>query len=368
MKKKSFLLIGIGILFIGSPFFFDEYNLLRLVSVLLGILFLSLGFLVTNKKNVFKILFYPLFFLILIYGMDIFFVSRWNRVPIFAYQNKTEETFSTFDSFLYRVYNCKDNRIFDFFYNQNYVCDYSLEPKEVNAFLSNGANNYQKYRSKFITVKGKVSEVFGNEYLLLQTYEQKENNLVGQLTFNKNTTLKVENNHGNLKLYNKYEIYDNVLVTGRIVKKEANTLIMQDAKIEVINNFEEFMIHTIEEKKCNQKIKKLTSTGEYTFYSDCLSEIFVKYDKDTIYDIILALETKKLTFDKWIKDVERKENEEKELYFFSQYNLLKCKNSNTILIGNKKLKLNSKFCEEILEKESWKKLEKIDIYSKAYYT
>jgi len=39
------------------------------------------------------------------------------------------------------------------------------------------------------------------------------------------------------------------------------------------------------------------------------------------------------------------ENDEKELYKFDHYHLLKCKNTNTILIGTKKLKLTSNFCE-----------------------
>lgn len=352
MKKKSYLLKGIGCLLLCIPFLIHQYSLLRLMSVLLGILFLCVSFLLFSKKNIIKLLFYPLLFLCFSYGIDYVCVSLGNRIPIFAYQNRTEDaSIFTYDSVFYRVYNCQEKRIFDFLYQQNYICDTSMEPKEINAFLTNGANNYQKYRYKFVTIKGKVSEVFGNDYLLLQTYEQKENNLVGQLTFNKNSTIKIENNHKNLKFYNNYEIYDNILVTGRIVKKEDTTLIMHDAKIEIINDFDHFTINTIEEKKCTHRIKKLTTIGDYTFYSDCMNEIFVKYDENTIYDVILALETKKLTFDKWVKNIKKEENDEKELYLYSQYNLLKCKNTNTIVIGNKKMKLSSKICEEIKDKE-----------------
>lgn len=345
MNKKSFLFKILGILLLLGSFLWNTYTLLRLVFVLLGVLLLTIGLLLFQKRKGFKIFLYPILFLILVYAFDYGCVYLLNRVPIFAFENRTDDTFSTYDSLLYRVYDCNGNTTFDFLYKKSYVCDYTLEPKDINAFLDSGNNNYRKYHSKFVTIKGKVSEVFGNDYISLQAYEQKENNLVGGLTFNKNATLKVKNNQGNLRLYGQYEIYDNVLVTGRIYKKENNEIIMQDAKIELINNFDEFSINVIEEKSCKNKRKELTKVGDYQYYSECLDEVFVKYDEDTIYDIILALETKKLTFEKWIGNMVPEEDDEKELYKFDTYNLLKCKNTNTILIGNKKLKLNSNFCE-----------------------
>lgn len=349
MNKKSLFLKMIGLILLISPFFFNRYSLIRLGVLLFGILILSLGIFLFKKTNILKIILYPLLLLLLFYGMDYACVFFLDRMPIFAYQNVMETNFSTFDSLIYRIYDCNGEKTLDSLYKLGYVCEYTLEEKDINAFLSSGANNYQKYRSKFVTIKGKVSEVFGNDYLSLQAYEQNSNNLVGQLTFNKNATLKIVNNQGDLKLYNNYEIYDNVLVTGRIVKKENNEIIMYDAKIQIVNNFDDFVVNTIEDKTCKNKLKKLTMVGEYTFYSNCFDDIFIKYDEDTIYDVILALETKKLTFDKWVKESSKEENETKELYKFADYNLLKCKESNTIIIGNKNMKLNSKVCETIEE-------------------
>lgn len=345
MNIKSLLLKILGIFLIFIPFLWNTYHLLRLVFVLLGILSFTIVFLLFQKRKGFNLLFFPFLFLIIAYTMDYGCVYFFNRVPIFALENKTDDTFSTYDSFLYRVYNCKENTTFDLLYKKSYVCDFSLEPKDINSFLSSNNNNYRRYHSKFVTIKGKVSEVFGNDYIALQAYEQQSNHLVGGVTFKKNATLKIKNNQGNLRLYGKYEIYDNVLVTGRIYKKENNEIIMYDAKIELINNFDDFSVNVIEEKNCKNKRKKITKVGEYEYYSECLDEIFVKYDEDTIYDILLALETKKLTFEKWVEGIVPEENDTKELYKFNHYHLLKCKNTNTILIGNKKLKLNSNFCE-----------------------
>ncbi len=345
MNKKSFLFKIIGLLLVLISFFLNVYNLLRIVAILFGILLLTIGLLLFQKRKGLKIVLVPILLLIFMYAIDYGCVYFLGRVPIFVYENRTDNTFATYDSLLYRVYDCNGNTILDWLYKKSYVCDFPLEVKEINAFLDSGNNNYHKYRSKFVTIKGKVSEVFGNEYISLQAYEQKENNLGGELIFNKNVTLKIKNNQGNLKLYGNYEIYDNVLVTGRIYKKENNEIIMYDAKIETLNNFSEFSINVIEEKSCKNKRKELTKVGDYQYYSECLDEVFVKYDEDTIYDVILALETKKLSFEKWVGDIVPEENEEKELYKFDTYNLLKCKNTNTILIGNKKLKLNSNFCE-----------------------
>lgn len=351
MNKKSVLLKIIGVCLLLVPFGINKYSIVRFISVLLGILILCISLLMFQKKKGIKILLYPILFFIFVYGIDYASIYFLNRIPVLAYQNVSSNTFSTYDSLIYRIYNCNDKQILDTFYKENYVCDDALEPIEINAFLNNDTNNYQKYHSKFITVKGKISEVFGNDYILLQSYEQQENNLVGQLTFNKNSGLKIINNHNNLKFYNYYEIYDNVLVTGKVVKKENNTIIMQDAKIEVINNFEDFSVQTIEDKTCKNTTKKLTSVGKYNYYSQCLDKIYVNFGEDTIYDIILALETQKLTFDKWTKDIQKEEKEEQELYHFDNYNLLNCKNSNTILIGNKKLKLSSSFCETITKED-----------------
>ncbi len=345
MNKKTLLLKIFGLFFLILPFFINVYSFFRLFSLLLGIFFLSIGIFLFKKNNFLQILFYPLFFFLVFYGFDFLQVSLFKRIPIFSFQNKSNDAFSTYDSLIYRVFDCNGEKNVDFFYQENYLCSFDLSPILINDFLLNVKSNFQKYHSKFITVKGKVSEVFGNDYLLLQSYEQNTNNLVGQLTFNKNAALKIVNNHEDLKLYGQYEIYDTVLITGKIIDFENNTVIMQDATIKIVPNFESYSINLIETKKCKNDIKEISKVGDFQYYSNCIDKIYVKYDQDTIYDIKFALETKKLTFDKWILHTEKKENETQELYQFENYNLLKCKNSNTILIGNPKLSLKNKFCE-----------------------
>lgn len=344
MNKKTIIFLLLGILFIITPYFIKEYTIFRFVLELIGIILFNIGiFLLWKKGKVIKFIF-PVFLILLLYSLDFLSVYSLETIPIFSYEHKSD-SFSTYDSFIYRIYNCQESKILDVLYKKNYVCENHLEVHDVNAFLSNISSNYKKYHSKFVTIKGKVSEVVGNDHITLQPYEQQENSLVGQISFNKNTSLVIKNNNNDLKFYGYYEIYDNVVVTGKIDSFANNTITLHDPKITLTNNFDSFTLNTIETKNCKNIQKELTKVGDYNYYSECLDKIFIKYDENTIYDIILALETKKITLEKLLKEGTKSENEEQELYKFSTYNLLKCKNTNTILIGSAKLKLSSKFCK-----------------------
>ncbi len=341
MQKKIKLLYCIIFLFLFIPFFFNTFHYLRMVSIGIGLFLLLFTFYV-EKKNLLKLIFFTFFLLIFLYGLDFIKVYYGHSQPIFALSNTSNSNFSTYNSFFYRLYNCNGNSIFDFMYQKNYVCDFRLEERDINAFLSN--ENYKKEKNHFVTIKGKVSEIIGNTSLSLQAYEQEENHLVGELTFLKNKTVKVMNNHNDLKLYGQYEIYDTVYITARIDEITNDEILLEDAWIVKAQNFDQFTIQTIESKNCKNEIKEISNTTDYHYYSTCLEDIYVHYDEDTIYDIILALETKKLTLEKWIYDVQYDENEISQLYKFPKYRLLKCKENNKILIGTSKLNLKNDFC------------------------
>ncbi len=345
MNKKKIIFQLIGLISILFPFFINIFNYYRLFSFLFGIFILSFCSF-KKQRNYIKTIMFILSVLFLGYVADTSSAFFLKRIPIFSYKNIMNSNFYIYESLFYRIYTCENDQIFDEFYQKNYVCNFPLDTKEINVFLNNLESNYKKYHHKFITIKGKISEVYGNEYILLQSYEQKENSLVGQLTFNNGSSVKILNNQRNLKFYGNYEIYDTVLVTGRIVEKKDKEIVLHDPKIEIIQNFDNFKINIIEQKNCKKKLKELTKVGDIHFYSNCIDEVFVGYDEETIYDLILALETKKLTFEKWSAFADKEENEEKELYKFDNYHLLKCKTSNTIILGNNKLKLNSKLCED----------------------
>ncbi len=344
MKNKRIIFKVLGITLIFFPFILKKYSLYRIISLILGILIFTKELFIKKDKLKLKMLSFFLIIFIILYSLDYFLVTHFKYLPIFSIEIKSSNNMSTYDSIFYRLYNCQNEITIDNFYKMNYICQNNLEIKEINSFLNNIENNYKKYKYKFITIKGKISEIVGNDYISLQSYEQNVN-LVEQITFDKNLSLKIENNNDNLKFYGKYEIYDEIIVTGKLVKKENKHLIIHDAKIEMINNYEEFNLNVIENKQCEQNIKKLTTINDYNYYTNCIDKIYIKYKEDIVYDLIFTLETNKITFDKLIKNSIKKENEIQELYQLPNYSILKCKYSNNILIGSSILDLNNKFCE-----------------------
>ncbi len=348
MNKKSLLLKILGLVLIIIPLCINRYSIFRLLSSLLGIIFLTVGILNRKKHYKLQIILYSILLLLLLYGIDYACTYFLKRIPIFSYEVISSNTVSTYDSILYRVYNCNGEYMFDSFYQKNYVCAGDVPIEEINSFLSNISSNYEKYHYKFVTVKGKVSEVFGNEYLTLQPYEQKDTNLIGQITFLKDASLVIANKDKDINLYEKYEIYDNVIVTGRIIKLETNNkIVMRDAIIISTDNFDAFTINVVENKSCEKDIKKIAQTSDYTYYSSCLNSMYVKYNEENIYDLKFALESKKMTGEKLISNGEKLESNHAILYAFETYNIVKCIDKNAMIIGNKMLTLESNYCENI---------------------
>ena len=103
MKKK--ILFAISFLLIIIPFFINIYNLLRMVSLLCGIILFA--YLISNSKkiNVFMII-YTILILISTYSIDYLLSCLYVRIPIYSIENKSNEYVSTYNSILYRVYNC----------------------------------------------------------------------------------------------------------------------------------------------------------------------------------------------------------------------------------------------------------------------
>ncbi len=344
MKKKNFILKCVGILFILFSFLYNHYILLRLVFLLLGI---GLFFFFSHFSNKKKIL-YSLVCIVCSFFMDSLLVKYLNRIPIYSYEIKSSEEFSTYNSFFYRMYDCNGQLIYDALYKKNYMCTLDLPEKNVNSLLAQIVNNFSEFHNKFIHVEGKISGISGSESISMQTFETSENSINGQVNFSDTITLKIINN-GKLEKTENLKIYDTVHIIGRIDKIRKNgqnkEIVMEDAKIISQNNFHNYDIKAIESKTCDSELKLLSKANDYTYYSNCLNSIYVTYDEENRYELGYVLTDQRMTFDMLIKDLEKEENEVGELYKQDTFHLIKCKNSNTVIIGNKKLNLDTKYCE-----------------------
>lgn len=362
LNKKEVLLKLVGILFIIVPFFFNQYSLLRALSVWIGIILSVIGIFLHKKKNILKIIISVIIFIGVFFGIDFLLAKYLNRVPIMSYEIKSSNKVATYNSLFYRMYDCNGDRVFDVFYNKKYACPIELEEESINSLLSNIANNFNKYHNKFVNVNGKISGIEGSTSIAMQTFEVAENSINGQVNFSNNITLKIMNN-GNLEKVEDLKIYDTINVIGRISKINDNgqtkEIIMEDAVITSRNDFTNYEISVIENKSCEVDLKLMSKTDNYTYYSYCLNAIYVKYDNENIYDLSYVLTDKRMTFDMLIENVELEENEENiaELYKLDEFNIIKCKNSNNVVIGNKKLNLKKNYCDSFENIENLEEFE-----------
>ena len=71
MNKKAIIFIIIGTFFIIIPFFFNTYNIIRLISVLLGIVLITISLIFKENKNIYLIIIVPLILIVLTYSLDV---------------------------------------------------------------------------------------------------------------------------------------------------------------------------------------------------------------------------------------------------------------------------------------------------------
>jgi hypothetical protein len=346
MNKKLILKITSLILLLVA-FLYNSYSVLRFILVLFGIGLYVYSRNLENKKLVLAILEF-IGLLAITFGIDFLLVYLTSYVPIYSYEVKSSNTVYTYNSFYYRVYDCNGKKTFDLGYKKNYACDSTLNEVNINSLLSDVSQNFNKYHNKFVNVSGKISAINGSSNISMQTYESVDSSINGQVLFSENVTLIIKTNTAYEKI-DDLKIYDNVNIIGRISKIKNNgqnkEIIMEDAIIISRNNFDSYEINVVQNKKCEVDLKLMSKTDEYDYYSSCLDSIYVVYDEDNRYDLSYVLTDKRMTFDSLISSATKTSSDTGDLYEYENFNILKCSNSNNVIIGNKDLNLKSNYCE-----------------------
>lgn len=349
MNKKNIIFLIIGLILFITPFVINSYSVIRLVSLLIGLILIELSLIINKKDKVWRIVLLPILFIILSFGLDYGITHLFNRIPIFAHQVKSSKKVITYNSLFYRVYSCDKNLIVDNLYKKEYQCSKKdLETVDVTSFLNNVIENYREHNDEFVKVEGKVSKVNGNYNLVLQGYTLTEDSINGYVLFGDNISLEV--NFNEVQDLTKFKVYDSITVIGRIDELNKNgelyTIKMYDSIILESDLYETFEINVVEKDKCENDKTEYAKTPEITYYTSCLESLFVRYDAENAYDLSYVLIDKKMTLDKLIKNNEEKiEENGNTLYKFEKFNVLECANKNEVIIGNKKLKVDSPYCE-----------------------
>lgn len=343
MKKRLIVLLGLGLTLMIVPFLINIYSIFRIVSLVLGIILITVSLCLKKKRNIFYIILVPLIMLVFSYGIDTLLFYTLKRVPVFSYAIKSSDKMRTYNSFFYRVFDCNGNLTLDYGYTKNYVCSNDcLDAININSFMQDAEESFKKYHHKFVHIYGKISKITGNENIELASFTQGDDTLNGYVNFNLNNILIV-NTDENLS---KYRIYDYVDVYGKVTSINDGKITLTNTKLVASDIYDTYSFEIIASD--DNKLTNLVKEKDYYYYG--LNTINVKYDGDNIYELSYLLTDDRFKFDDLIKGKEYevfKNDEDVEIakkYKLEKFDLLECSNGKKI-VANSKSKANQSICD-----------------------
>lgn len=343
MKKRLIVLLGLGLTLMIVPFLINIYSIFRIISLVLGIILITVSLCLKKKRNIFYIILVPLIMLVFSYGIDTLLFYTLKRVPVFSYAIKSSDKMRTYNSFFYRVFDCNGNLTLDYGYTKNYVCSNDcLDAININSFMQDAEESFKKYHHKFVHIYGKISKITGNENIELASFTESNNTLNGYVNFNLNNILIV-NTEENLS---KYRIYDYVDVYGKVTSINDGKITLTNTKLVASNIYDTYSFEIIASD--DNKLTNLVKEKDYYYYG--LNTINVKYDGDNIYELSYLLTDDRFKFDDLIQDKEYevfKNDEDVEIakkYKLEKFDLLECSNGKKI-VANSKSKANQSICD-----------------------
>lgn len=344
MKNLKTILVPVGTLLVITPFFINIYSVLRLISVIIGIILLTLGLTIDSKKyRIFKIILFLVIISAFVYLSDLCLVKGFKTIPVISEKIKSSSKMSVYNGILYRVYECDDVKTIDIGYKKEFVCNKNvLKKNSVNAFLANPKESYKKSKNKFVRLEGKITKMVGTSELTLNSYSS-EVALNGYVEFDTDKSVVLEGL--NIDPTN-YYIYDNIEVIGKVTgfSSKDGILSVHLTNVIILNsglyNDYELVVNDIE----NESKKKV----EEGVYYIGLEGIYYKYDENNIYSMDYLLKDKRVKIEDLIKDNEgTKINEKDTLYELESYNIIICKNKD-IIFASKQIE----DLEEVCKKEA----------------
>ena len=342
MKKRLIVVLGLGLTLMIVPFLINIYSIFRIISLMLGIILITVSLCLKKKRNIFYIILVPLIMLVFSYGIDTLLFYTLKRVPVFSYAIKSSEKVKTYNSFFYRVFDCNGELTLDYGYTKNYVCsnDY-LDPININGFMQDAEESFKKYHHKFVHIYGKISKITGNENIELASFIRSDDMLNGYVNFNLDNILVV-NTDENLS---KYRIYDYIDVYGKVSEYKNGKIILTNTKLVASNIYNTYSFEIITND--DNKISNLVKEQNYYYYG--ITSVNVKYDGDNIYELSYLLTDGRFDLEKLVKNAEfevLKDAEDVEVakkYKLEKFNLVECTNNKKIIV-NSKNKIDSDIC------------------------
>lgn len=346
MKKRTITLLIISLLLIIVPFCLNTYSVLRIISLGIGMFIFVLACTLNDNKNILLIMLLPIVLMVSTLGLDTFLFSRFNRIPIYAFESISSNKVRTLNSLFYRIYDCDGKLTIDYGYQKSYACNKEdIEVIDINEFLENPLHSYSQYKNKFVKLRGKISKITGNESITLSSYKRSEDTLNGYVSFNLNYNVDVLVGEDISKLH----IYDYIEVIGLIDKLESKdgkyTIILKDTMLVPSDIYNEYSFEIVTNSEDN--LTNLVKEKNYYYYG--ITSLNVYYDEYNIYELSYLITDNRFSIDSLIKNTPFeiiKDEEEKEsgkVYRLDKFNILVCNNDKTI-IANKEKELNNDVC------------------------
>lgn len=344
MKKRIIALIILGVLCIIIPFIFNTYSIFRIISLLLGITFITFGCAIASKHSIFLSILIPVLLIVATYGIDLFLFYNFNHLPIYIYEIKSNSKVSTYNSLFYRIYNCQNQLTLDYGYKNSYTCGADdLDTININDFLEDPHKSYKEYHNKFVKITGKISSISGIEYLTLSKYTKESEYLNGYVSFKENYAIKVLTNEN----LSNYRIYDYITVIGKVTKIKDNIITLSDT-ILIPSTLYDNYTYEVKEKSS----ENLIEVRDYYFYG--ISSFNVIYDEENIYELSYLLTDSRFDWNTLINNSpseiikDEEDNEIAKKYILDKYNLLECMDGSKIIAGKAK-KLNANTCNLVAD-------------------
>lgn len=342
---KRIYSIIVGLLLCITPFCVDTYSLYRLIAITIGMFIIIITYATYKKKNIIFLLILPILLVGVTYMIDHILAMKLNHVPIYAYEVKSSDEVSTYNSFSYRIYDCGQKRIFDNGYKLEYMCSKdALKTIDINAFLKDPEEAFHKNKEKFVKIKGKISKISGKDLIELSPYEENIDALNGVVKFDANISLRI-------KTFNDlsaYRIYDDFLVIGQVEKiereKEKVIIHLTDT---VYYSGEDYQTFTYEvEPMDTLEVKEYMKNKEYYLYG--LNNIYLKYKNFSKYELSYVLTDERIFLEDILDDAKKrditKENEViATIYEKEDFDIIKCIN-NKVYFTKKNISGNDNLC------------------------
>lgn len=327
MKKVNIILLLLGLLLLLVPFFINVYTIIRLVSILIGIIVFSLGLIIYLPEKTLKIIFLPIILICLSYLLDFFVVNLFNSYPIWAVKYTSSENVQTYNSLFYRIYACNDKLTIDANYKENFLCNPNMIQKEsVNKFLENPKESYKKTKNKFVHLEGKITTIVGASSITLSSYDEKTS-LNGHVSFDTNKSVVIDN----LDIIDKYYIYDLVEVIGQVsqikIAEDKIEIHLVDAILIPSSIYDDYEL-IVNEINDNNIVKK-----EEKYYYLGIEGIYYRYDENNIYELPYLLLDKRESIDNLIENAQKSEEENTTFYKLLDFTVVKCPKDNIIFVN-----------------------------------